>query len=156
MVNRLLLIALFLFSPFLGASEVKFFGENLVIPDSGQSELIAMSIQTLISNDCSVAVMTSEEDIILKNKGLEVNYSNSIEFDHPPVGKVEGIKKVVITLDENVEKNYRMYIYAYTETKIYSLSKYFSLGYPIINMIMRPMPPNKPSKKDAQKTRTSS
>ena len=85
-------------------------------------------------------------------RGVEVNYSSPISFNHLPAGKVTNINKVIVRLWDDAEKNYGMDIYAFADTGIYLLGKYKGMGYPIINMILRPMPPNKSLKdRDALK-----
>ena len=138
----LLSIALLSVSLNLEASDVKYFGENAVVPDPGQKELIAASIEALVQ-DCSVATKIKEIKIQKIFRGLEVNYSSPISFNHPPAGNVASVNKVIVRLWDNAEKSYGMDIYAYTDSDIYLLGKYRRLGYPIINMILRPMPPNK-------------
>jgi len=130
------------------ANEARFLGENAVIPDPVQSELIASSIEALVL-DCSSAIKI-ESLRESNNPGVEAIFSTrAIEFDHPSAGKVTGVTRVIVRLWDNAGKNYGMDIYAFSGTNIYSLGKYSRLAYPIINMIIRPMPPNKSLQKDA-------
>ena len=144
-------IALLIFPSFsVQANEARFFGENAVIPDPVQSELIASSIEALIQ-DCSSAT-EMEKLPIISGQGIEATFSSrSIEFNHPPAGKVTDVTKVIVMLWDNAEENYGMDIYAFSGANIYSLGKYSRLAYPIINMIKQPMPPNKSLQQDAGK-----
>ena len=123
------------------ASEVIFFGENAVVPDLVQKEMIANSIIALVE-DCSIATQIKQTEIIHTGQGLEVIFSSPIEFSSSPAGRVTNVSRIVIRLWNNAEKNYGMYIYAYADSQVYLLAKYHRLAYPIINMIKRPMPPN--------------
>jgi len=130
------------------ANEARFLGENAVIPDPVQSELIASSIEALVQDCSSATKVDTLPDS--KNPGVEAIFSTrAIEFNHPSAGKVIGVTKVVVRLWDNAENNYGMDIYAFSGSNIYSLGKYSRLAYPIINMIIRPMPPNKSLQKDA-------
>jgi len=141
---------LILFSLSIHANEAKFLGENAVIPDPVQSELIAASIEALVQ-DCSTAIKI-EKPGTRNGPGVEVTYSSqTIDFDHPPAGKVTGVTKVIVRLWDNAERNYGMHIYAYSGSDVYSLGKYSRLAYPIINMIQRPMPPDNSLQQDASK-----
>jgi len=133
------------------ANEAIFFGENAVTPDPVQSELIASSIEALVQ-DCSSATKIDKLPII-DGQGIEATFSTrSIEFNFPSAGKVTGVTKVIVRLWDNAEQNMGMDIYAFSGANIYSLGKYSRLAYPIINMIKRPMPPNKSLQKDASNT----
>lgn len=140
---RSLFIATLILIPFsIQANEARFFGENAVVPDPVQSELIAASIEALVQ-DCSTAAKI-EKPRLTGGQGVEATFSSgAIEFNHPPVGKITGVTKVIVRLWDNAEKNYGMDIYAFSGANIYSLGKYSRLAYPIINMIKRPMPPSK-------------
>ena len=143
-----IIFGILIFSSFLvHANEARFLGENAVIPDPGQGEEIASSIEALVLDCSSATKVESVPDS--NNPGVEVIFSTrAIEFDRPSAGKVTGVTKVIVRLWDNAEKNYGMDIYAFSGTNIYSLGKYSRLAYPIINMIMRPMPPNKSLRKD--------
>ena len=142
MITRLLSTALLLSSFNVAADEVRFFGPNSVVPDSIQKEMIAASINALVQ-DCAVAIKISKKNIALIKRGLEVNFTKPVIFNAPPAGKVVNINKVVVSLWDNAEESYGMDIYAYNDSEVYLLGKYRHLAYPIINMIIRPMPPNK-------------
>lgn len=148
-IVRSIFIAILIFPSFsIQANEAVFFGENAVIPDPVQGELIAASIEALVQ-DCSSAVKIDKLPAI-DGQGVEVNFSTqSIEFNHPSVGNVTGVTKVIVRLWDNAEQNMGMDIYAISGANIYSLGKYSRLAYPIINMIKRPMPPNKSLQNDA-------
>jgi len=149
-VRKIFIVILISLSFSLQANEARFFGENAITPDPVQSELIASSIEALIQ-DCSSAAKIDNLPII-DGQGIEATYSTlPIEFSHPPAGKVAGVTKVIVRLWDNAENNYGMDIYAISGSDIYSLGKYSRLAYPIINMIQRPMPPNKSLQKDASK-----
>lgn len=140
MKSILLSVVLLSLSLHLEANEAKYFGENAVIPDAVQKELIAASVEALVQ-DCSAATKIEETYMKKMVRGLEVNYSTPIKYNHP-AGNITGITKVIIRLWDNAERSYGMDIYAFTESDIYLLGKYMHLAYPIINMILRPMPPN--------------
>ena len=125
----------------VAANDVKYFGPNAVIPDAVQKDMIAASIDALIQ-DCAVATKISRNEIRRIKRGLEVNYSNPVTFNSPPAGKVSNINKVVVSLWDNAEESYGMDIYAFSDSEVFLLGKYKHLSYPIINMIIRPMPPN--------------
>ena len=113
--------------------------------------MISKSIIALV-NDCKTATKISKNEVRPVNRGLEVSFTYPIMFNALPAGKQSNIKKVVIGLWDNAEESYGMDIYAYNDTEIYLLGKYVYLAYPIINMILRPMPPNKSLKdRDALK-----
>ena len=131
---------LFLLSAQLHADQAKFYGDNAVVPDPVQQELIAASIYALLQ-DCSVASRIDKSEIQLQHRRIEVRFSNTVAFDLPPAGKVSGINKVIVSLPDNAEQTMRMNIYAYNQDDVYSLSKYRHLAYPIINMIRQPMSP---------------
>lgn len=145
------LFGVFLLPPLLvHANEARFLGENAVMPDPVQRELIASSIEALVQ-DCSSAVKV-ESLPESSNPGVEAIFSTrAIEFNHPSAGKVTGVTKVVVRLWDNAENNYGMDIYAFSGPNIYLLGKYSRLAYPIVNMIIRPMPPNQLLQKDARK-----
>ncbi|MDH3612716.1 MAG: hypothetical protein OEU90_02725 [Gammaproteobacteria bacterium] len=135
----------------LQANEARFFGDSAVTPDPVQSELIAASIDALVQ-DCSSA--TKIENLpLIDGQGIEATYStHPIEFDLHPAGRVTGVTKVIVKLWDNAERNFGMDIYAFSGSDIYSLGKYSRLAYPIINMIKRPMPPNKSLQEDVGET----
>ena len=143
MKNKLLLIVLLSWSFQLWANNAKYLGESAVIQDAVQQELIAASIETLVVQDCSVASKIEQTTMKSIGKGVEVNYSIPIAFNHPPAGRVTNVNKVIIRLWDNAEQSMGMDIYAFRGDDVYLLGKYRSLAYPIINMIMQPMPPNK-------------
>ncbi len=141
---KTILFTFLLFLSFgLSASEVTFYSPHAVISDRVQKEMIAKSIIALVE-DCSVATKIKNKDIVSNGQGIEVIYSIPIELNHRPVGRVKNIYKVVVRLGDKAEKNYNMYIYAFTKTDVYLLGKYNRLAYPIISMIKRPIPPNEP------------
>jgi hypothetical protein len=146
---RCIVIVVLVLLPFsTQANEARFFGANAVVPDPTQSELIAASIDALVQ-DCSSAEKIDALPVI-DGQGIEATYTTQpIEFDIHPAGKVSGVTKVIVRLWENAERNFGMDIYAFSGSDIYSLGKYSRLAYPIINMIRRPMPPNKSLRKDA-------
>jgi len=148
---RIVFIAILIFASFpILANEAIFFGENSVVPDPVQSELIASSIEALVQ-DCSSATKIDKLPII-DGQGIEATFSTRpIAFNLPSAGNVTGVTKVIVELWDNAEQNMGMDIYAFSGANIYSLGKYSRLAYPIINMIKRPMPPNKSLQKDASK-----
>ena len=123
------------------ANEVQYFGPNSVVPDALQKEMIASSVIALIQ-DCTVATKISKNKTKLVERGLEVNFTKPVTFNAQPAGKVNNINRVVVMLWDNAEENYGMDIYAYNDSEVYLLGKYMHLAYPIINMIISPMPPN--------------
>ena len=146
-MRKIFIVIPLLLSFSLHANEARFFGESAVTPDPVQSELIAASIDALIQ-DCSSATRIESLPVI-DGQGIEVTYStHPIEFDHHPAGRVTGVTKVIVRLWDNAEQNLGMDIYAFSGSDIYSLGKYSRLAYPVINMIKRPMPPNKTLQED--------
>ena len=141
MKTRMSSIAMLLISLNVYADEVRYFGPNSVIPDSLQGEMIASSVIALIQ-DCTVATKISQNKTKIVERGLEVNFTNPVIFNAQPAGKVNNINRVVVRLWDDAEVNYGMDIYAYNGSEVYLLGKYQHLAYPIINMIIRPMPPN--------------
>ena len=119
-----------------------FIGANSVVPDKVQTILISKSIIALV-NDCKTATKIGKNEVRPVNRGLVVSFTDPIMFSAPPAGKQSDIKKVVIRLWDNAEESYGMDIYAYNDREVYLLGKYEYLAYPIINMMIRPMPPNK-------------
>ena len=142
MKTRLLSIAMLLISLNVCGDEVRYFGPNSVVPDALQKKMIASSVIALIQ-DCKVATKISKDKTKLLERGLEVNFTKPVTINAQPAGKVYNINRVVVRLWDNAEKNYGMDIYAYNESEVYLLGKYTHLAYPIINMIISPMPPNK-------------
>ena len=141
-MKYILATTLFFLSAQLHADQAVFHGENAVVPDPVQQELIATSIHALLE-DCSVAIKVDKSEIKLHNRRLEVTFTQPVNFDTPPAGKINGVNRVIVSLWDNAEETMRMNIYAYTNKEIYSFSKYAHLAYPVINMIRQPMPPGK-------------
>lgn len=141
MSNNLAAIILLLLSVNVTANEVRFYGPNAVIPDAHQQTMIAESIDALV-HDCTVATKIGEDEVKSVIRGLEVHFTKPITVTAPPAGEIKNINKVVVRLWDNAEQSYGMDIYAYNNTDVYLLGKYTYLAYPIINMIIRPMPPS--------------
>ena len=150
MKSRFLSTALLLITLNVSANDVQYIGPNSVVPDALQKEMIASSVIALV-RDCTVATKIGKNETKLVERGLEVNFTRPVTFNAHPAGKVNNINKVVVRLWENAEENFGMDIYAYNDSEVYLLGKYMHLAYPIINMVIRPMPPNKAPQSDATK-----
>lgn len=103
-------------------------------------EMISKSVVALV-HDCKTATKIGFDDVKPVSRGLEARFAQPVMFSAPPAGRQGNIRKVVVRLWDNAETSYGMDIYAYNDAEVYLLGKYVHLAYPIINMILRPMPP---------------